>query len=231
MKLDDLILDGTTVYLPKHKTNVFSDLHIGLEGTMTDKGMMMHGFFNDQLKKIKSILSTYECDQVILNGDIKHKFGEISEIEWSQLRRLFDLLKGKKVIIIKGNHDNMILPIGKKKGIAVKNFMIIGHILICHGDKIIETKRKYDKIIIGHEHPSIKLQNKSRIEQYKCFLAGKWKDKKLIVMPSSTFASYGNDVLHEKPLSPYLKNIDDFKIYICHDKIYDFGKIKDLKKI
>jgi len=52
----------------------------------------------------------------------------------------------------------------------------------------------------------------------------------LIVTPSCNMLIEGTDILKDKLLSPYLKNIEDFEVFIIEDKIYDFGKIKKLKK-
>ena len=67
-----------------------------------------------------------------------------------------------------------------------------------------------------------------RIEKYKCFLLGKYKNKNLIVVPSFNFASEGTNVLLGKLLSPFIKNVLEFKTFIVADKVYDFGKIGDL---
>ena len=86
-------------------------------------------------------------------------------------------------------------------------------------------------IIIGHEHPAISISKNSRSETFKCFLIGKYKNKNLIVMPSFNILIEGSNILKEKLLSPFLKksNLDDFEIYVVADKIYNFGKLKNVK--
>ena len=52
-------------------------------------------------------------------------------------------------------------------------------------------------------------------------------------MPSFNFVSEGSDILHEKLLSPFLKNrpIDDFEAYgVENFEVFSFGKIKDIIK-
>ena len=69
-------------------------------------------------------------------------------------------------------------------------------------------------------------------EKYKCFLKGEHRDKVLIVMPSFNFLIEGSDVTKEERLSPFLKeSIDDFEVYAVEDKIYYFGKIKNIAKL
>jgi len=50
-------------------------------------------------------------------------------------------------------------------------------------------------------------------------------------MPSFNFVSEGSDILHEKPLSPFLKNrsTDEFGVYgVENFEVLYFGKIKDI---
>ena len=101
-------------------------------------------------------------------------------------------------------------------------------ILITHGHKI--NRKKAKTIVIGHEHPAIGFRRQGRIEKFKCFLRGKYKKQDLIVMPSFCLATEGSDVTKEKLLSPYLKQkLDNFEVFVVADKVYGFGKIKNLK--
>ncbi|GAG34601.1 unnamed protein product, partial [marine sediment metagenome] len=69
-----------------------------------------------------------------------------------------------------------------------------------------------------------------RVELVKCFLKGKYKRKELIVMPSFNLVSEGTDILKEELLSPFLhQNINNFDVYVVEDKVYGFGKVRDLK--
>src|SRR3989344_7806769 len=104
--------------------------------------------------------------------------------------------------------------------------------LVIHGDKMPENKvlERIGTIIIGHEHPAILLREGARVEQFKCFLKGKFKGKNLIVLPSFNTMIEGTDLLRDKVLSPFLKqNLDDFEVYAVEDKIYDFGKLGKLR--
>ena len=52
----------------------------------------------------------------------------------------------------------------------------------------------------------------------------------MIVMPSSNPITIGTDVLKEKFISPFLnQDIKKFEVYIVADRVYYFGKVKDLK--
>jgi len=49
-------------------------------------------------------------------------------------------------------------------------------------------------------------------------------------MPSFNLVSEGTDILKEKLLSPFLhQNINNFDVYVVEDKVYNFGKVRDLR--
>jgi len=103
-------------------------------------------------------------------------------------------------------------------------------ILILHGHKVILEALGSKVIIIGHEHPAVSLKDGIKIEKYKCYLKGKYGKSNIIVMPSLNLLNEGSDVLRGEVLSPFLrKNLGDFEVYIVEDRVYKFGKIKNLK--
>lgn len=232
MKLiKDIELIDLAVYLPKHKTVILADAHIGYEQDMIKKGIFIpKTYFKDMMKRIKDIFSKVEVETVIFNGDIKHEFGAISEQEWNDTLKLWNFLEknSKKIILIRGNHDTILGPLAKKKNLEIKDYVIIDDIFITHGHKIHKIPKKIKTIIIAHEHPAVSLAETGRVEKYKCFLVGSYKRKKLVVMPSLFLLTEGTDILREKLLSPYLKDISNFDVLVVGDKIYPFGKVKNL---
>ena len=208
---------------------IIADLHLGLEEALNKQGILIPKFqFQEILEKLEKIIKEAKPKTIIINGDLKHEFGLISEQEWSQVFKLLEFLtKKSKVILIKGNHDTILEPIAKKFNIEILDFLKIYNITILHGDKIIPIKTK--TLIIAHEHPAISISNKIRSELYKCFLKGKYKNITLIVQPSFNLVNIGSNILKEKILSPYISNIPNFEAFIVSDKIYDFGKISTLK--
>lgn len=225
------------IMLKNEKILVLSDFHIGYEEALNKQGILVPKFqFKDIIKRLTKIFSRLKKDKlkkIIINGDIKHEFGTISEQEWRETLRLLDFLTKlcDEVILIKGNHDTIIDPIAKKRNVSIVDYCLVNDILIVHGHKIPEKKilKKAETIVIGHEHPAISLKDDVRIEKFKCFLKGRWKRKKLVVMPSFCLATEGTDILKEKLLSPFLdQNLTNFDVFIIADKVYDFGKLKNL---
>jgi putative SbcD/Mre11-related phosphoesterase len=220
------------LYLVKHKTLVIADSHIGYEEGLQKKGVLVPMLqFKDILQRLEKIFSSVDVEQIIFNGDIKHEFGTISRQEWRETFDLLDFLgKKAKIVLIKGNHDTILGPIAMRKNLEIKDYVIIGDFFVTHGHKIFEIPKEIKTIIIAHEHPAVTLKEGGRCEKYKCFLKGEYKGKHLIVIPSLLQVTQGTDVLKEELLSPYLKqNLKNFDVYISGDKIYSFGKLKNLK--
>ncbi|MFH1174135.1 MAG: metallophosphoesterase [archaeon] len=235
---------GNTVFLPLQHALVFSDLHLGIETTLRNEGLLIPTFsFKEILQQLKTTLEMVKSHigtskktgelTIVLNGDIKHEFGKISEVEWRDARALITFLQEfGKVIIIAGNHDKQIFPIAKALDVPVEPYVRIDGTFICHGDVIPKPAvlRKAKTIIIGHEHPAVGIRELSRVEKFKCFLVGKWKNKTLIVMPSMQLINEGTDMLKERRLSPFLQgSIENFDVYVVSDKILHFGKIRQLR--
>jgi len=229
------------LWLNKEKTLIISDLHLGYEENLQQKGFFVPKQQSKLIiENLKKILNKIDPQKIIINGDLKHDFGRILRQEWKDVLKLIDFLleNCSELILIRGNHDTILEPIAEKRSIKVVSEYQINDILIIHGDKLITTKRESNKtklktiktIIIGHEHPAISFKEKGKIEKYKCFLKGKWKQKDLIVMPSFNPLLYGSEVVSEQKFSPFLNNKKEFQVFVVSkEEIFDFGKVKDLK--
>ncbi|MBM3200425.1 metallophosphoesterase [Candidatus Woesearchaeota archaeon] len=225
------------LHFKKEKTLVISDVHMGYEEALNKQGVLIPRLqYAETVKRLENILKGFKLNRIIINGDLKHEFGTISETEWRHTLGILDLLAQhcRKIVLIKGNHDTILGPIAEKRGLEVKRNYTIGKTMIIHGDKI-PSGEKFDsmkRLVIGHEHPAVGLQKEGRLETYKCFLKGKWKGKELIVMPSFNIITEGTDILKEKTLSPFLKqDLDDFKVFIISEGVYGFGSVRDVKRL
>jgi putative SbcD/Mre11-related phosphoesterase len=228
------------LFLIKQKTLVFSDFHIGFEEALNKQGVLLPRFqFKDMMLRLeKIVLAIKKPETIIINGDVKHEFGRISEQEWRESLKMIDFLSRhcSRLIMTRGNHDKVLGPIAKKRNIEIVDYFVADSILITHGDKIISRKqlkedyKKIKTIIIGHEHPAISLREGAKTEKYKCFLRGRHESRDLIVQPSFNLVTEGTDVSEEETLSPYLKGkrLKDFLVWIIADKVYEFGKVSNV---
>ena len=231
--LDNVYVYDLGLYLKKESVLILSDLQLGYEENLNKQGILVPRFQLEDIKKtLEKLLKKLKPNKVIINGDLKHEFGKISDQEWRDCLRIFDLILNycKELILIKGNHDLALDPIAKKRDIKVFENLMIGDILILHGHKIEKIPKNIKTIVIGHEHPAIGLREKGRVETFKCFLKGKYKKNNLVVMPSFNFVHFGTDILRGIFLSPFLDKLDEFEVIVVADKMYKFGKIKDIKE-
>ena len=226
------------------KILVISDTHIGYEEYISSTGLLRM-----QIKDIYEILdfnfNILDREKIILKkivilGDLKHEFGEISESEWRDTLKFLDYLgkRTNEIILIKGNHDNIIGPIANKSKVKLVDYYKYKDICFLHGKNWFEKCEDSKILILGHIHPAITLKDEYKKEKYKCFLQGKWKKKKIIVLPSFGNISFGYELtkMADKDSRGFSilskKDIKKLNILIYNNKegkIYDFGKLSDFK--
>ncbi len=232
---EGIYIIGKALWLEKVKILVIADLHIGYEEYLNELGIAIpRQQFKLMHEELKNLLNLLKPKLIVINGDLKHEFGEISKQEWNETLAILDLcLKHAKVVLVKGNHDTILEPIARKKNVKIVDYYVVDSIVITHGHKILNEffDKQIKTIVIAHEHPAISLREGIKVEKYKCWLIGRWHNKKLIVMPSFMYIE-GSDITKEMLLSPFLTkvNLDNFEIYIVADKVYKFGKLKMLRK-
>lgn len=237
----------TALFLEKSKTLVVGDLHIGFEQSLRDGGALL---IKEQSKYIKTTLEKLirntGAKTIVLNGDIKHEFGKVNIEEATDFYKLLKWMQTLvEVKIILGNHDKLTKAMVKKKGLKSNNYLIIDNCLIFHGDSTLEDLKLNDlelsqveTIVIGHEHPSLNINDGIRNEKVKCFLLQKHykifggNKVNLIVMPSFNNLTKGSAVVGGRPLGPFLTSYSGFSAFaVFNDRILAFGKLEDLQRL
>jgi len=234
-----------SVFFPLEKILVIADLHIGHEEAMNKAGIFLPRIqFSEIIKDLNNIFlslgkrnRTQRINEIIICGDLKHEFSQISEQEWKETLDILDYLekKCKKIILVRGNHDKILGPIAEKKKIEIVDFYIKNDVCFIHGDKIFPEilGKKIKTIVMGHRHPAVVLQDKYKKEKFKCFLVGKWKRKEVIILPSFFPLIEGTDLIEEGCNLLFIKERDlrNFEVYAVGDRIYDFGKLKSIGRL
>lgn len=229
---------GKGLWLEKDNAFVIADLHLGIEFMFNKQGVMLP---RSNFKEIKKHLLEYvfpftKPALVIINGDLKHEFGTVSEQEWSEVIDILRFLQGfcKKLVLVRGNHDTILGPIAKWENLKIEKEGILlrkSNVFVTHGEVIPKSAafKKAKTVVIGHEHPAVTIREQYKSEQFKCFLVGKFQGKRLIAMPSMNTVAIGADVRKEELLSPFLQQpLGNFKVFAAADKLYDFGKLGKL---
>ncbi len=176
-------------------------------------------------------------NKIILLGDLKHEFSGLTKDERNELVNFLGYLEKKcrEIIVIRGNHDNYLLNIIAGKGIKLWDFYKWKEFCFSHGDRnfkeIWDKKIKY--LVIGHLHPAIVLRDGIKAEKYKCFLEGKFKGKKIIIVPSFIEIGEGANILEIMNDSSLIWKfaLKKFKVMVINEnlEVIDFGKLARLK--
>lgn len=223
------------VWIPEEKILVISDLHLGYEESLNIG--IPRSQYKETLGSLDKIFKKIgRAREIVILGDLKHEFSQASSQEWGETLSLVDYLKerSEKVILIRGNHDNYLGIITRRKDVELVDYYIEKSFGFLHGDKqraeILDKKVKI--IFLGHLHPAISIRENAKHEIYKCFLRGKWKGKEIVILPSFFPLVEGQDVNMESTNLDFNFKLDNFEVFIPSDKeVLDFGKLENVGKL
>ena len=266
---EEFVFIDKSLFFPKQGILVIGDLHLGYEEMLQKEGVHISlgqlKELRNNLDKIVKIIQkdNYKLNEIIFLGDITHAFA----YEWSEKNYYKELIKlatkyipENKIVLIKGNHDTIDYTYKN----TLKDCYISSDkkIAFLRGHK--DFKKIYNKnvktIVLGHLHPSVVLKDKQNIrkEKFKCFLVGKFKGKRIIIIPSFLSSNEGSTINldinnYEEYYEDYFsiipkKDLMNLEVYVIEErdnkeykdnkndgnnnkninKIYKFGKVKDL---
>lgn len=143
----------------KTRVMVAADLHIGWEMALSERGIHVPTQTPKILEKLKSLISTYKPDKLLIIGDIKHTVATAEIGEWQDIPELFSELKKqvKEICLIRGNHDGNLEPL-LPEGIKLlpATGLILGDVGFFHGHKWPSpTILKCGTLVMGHVHPIV----------------------------------------------------------------------------
>lgn len=231
---------GKALYFPEEELLVIADLHIGYEEYLNEWGILIpRRQFKETIEQLEKTIKKAEkigkISEIVVLGDLKHEFGQISSQEWREVKEILDFLKNKtkKVILVKGNHDTILEPIAERKELEIEDFYIKDGICFLHGNKLFPEclDEKIQILVIGHRHPVVLLVDKYKREKYKCFLIGKWKGKEVIILPSFFPFVEGSDMVDEDRRNRLFiseRELKKFEVYVVGEEVYGFGKLGKL---
>jgi hypothetical protein len=222
---------------------VIADLHLGYELALAEQGIFIpQTQLKEIMKTLGKILRKTKTRNLIIVGDVKHEFGEASNQEWREVKKLVEFLRKKveRIILIRGNHDNYLLTICSHIGIELYDpYYLEKGICFLHGHKKVEVPSKIiETMIIAHEHPSLVLREGFDRVKVPCLLYGKMKDgKNFICLPAISPLAEGTEVnlsTRSDLLSPILREdvkFEDLVPITLEEEVgaLKFPKLKDLK--
>ena len=205
------------LYFEENDLLVVSDLHLGLEESLTKDGNYVPKHQMDDIKDdVEKAKKETGASRILINGDIKNEFSTSRYSEAKEIKQFFRLVEKKfdEVILIKGNHDNFVEGALSEFSVEPLNYHVEEKTLFTHGHislEELEVEEEYATVVIGHEHPALALEDEiGTREKVDCFLYGdNGQGLKIVVTPAFSPISNGTAV-NETPqgelLSPVLRN-------------------------
>jgi hypothetical protein len=225
-------IDGITLLPEKavliEDTAVISDLHLGIEQSMP--GAVPRLQIREVVGEAERLFD-YGVGSLVVNGDMKHEFSQNMPYEWDDVRYFVEkVLELGRLRVVRGNHDNYLAAILAKYDIELEKSIKLGEWTLVHGHEEVDAK----KLVIGHEHPSIRLRSGYASYTYPCFLRALGDEREVLVLPSFSPMIKGSDVLSTfEFLSPVLNSFspDEMEIYAIEDGIYEMGNLSTLREV
>ncbi|MCS7114318.1 MAG: metallophosphoesterase [Nitrososphaerota archaeon] len=145
------------------KTLVVTDLHIGWEIALSEKGIHVPTQAPKLLQKLKTLIDANKPDKLLILGDVKHTVATAEIGEWQDIPDFLNTVKTivKEVVIIRGNHDGNLEPLLPEDiKILPSTGTIIGDVGLFHGHRWPPPYMlKCKTLVMGHVHPVITLRD------------------------------------------------------------------------
>ncbi len=220
---------------------VVGDLHLGMEDALRQRGISLPKKQLSQIKrKLSMVRDLYGDDlTIILNGDIKHEFSEMSYNEMREVTHILEYLleRFEEVIVIRGNHDNYVVSLLERKGIELIDHFETTNFYVEHGHRDVPYKEISKHIILSHEHPAVTLRDDVGASiKLGAFLVYRYEGNYIIITPSFSSYSAGADIVRSLSEEFFINvlneiGIENFSVYgIFEDEILYLGKVGEIKK-
>jgi putative SbcD/Mre11-related phosphoesterase len=224
---------------------VVSDLHIGYEEALQGGGIYIplssYPRIQEALVRMKELSG---AENLLINGDLKHEFGGATTQEWSEVLSLLSTLKEhfQEVKVVRGNHDNYLIPILKRRGIELHDPLYVEEgYAFTHGHKpLLEMGGLgVEYLILGHEHPAIAIREEFGVKRkFKAILKGEVGGLRVLVLPVLSPLMMGNEIdwrNREGILSPILRGLDigGFAPIVVDQEagVYEFPMFRDFQGV
>ncbi|MEM2102098.1 MAG: metallophosphoesterase [Candidatus Bathyarchaeia archaeon] len=149
----------------KQRTLIVSDLHIGWEVALSEKGVHVPSQMPKLLEKLVQIIKQTKPSMLLLLGDVKHTIAKAATEEWRDIPDFFETLTKTvpAIKIILGNHDGNLEPLLPEKiEILPPTGTTIGDVGFFHGHTWPAVELlKCRTMVMGHVHPMIMFQDPS----------------------------------------------------------------------
>lgn len=212
-------------------TAIISDLHLGMESVLQERGFALPRVqIRDVIRGVEKIVEKYGVERLVIAGDFKHEFSRNMPYEWEDVEEFLARFSELEIVAVRGNHDNFLAAILAKQGIKLVESFEVGGYTILHGHKEIEGERP-GKIIMGHEHPVVRIRYEGGIYTFPCYLRYRGSEE-IFVLPAFSPIVSGSDILSiDSFLSPLLPDVENVEVYAIEDDVFYLGRVRELRRV
>jgi len=242
----EIVSSLPAVYVRGINAIVVADLHLGFEEEAAQQGYFLPRIQLSRAREVlREAIDSTGADWVIIAGDVKHSFSRLLPSERRELKSLFEFLSSRsvKITVVRGNHDNYLVLVARDYSVELVDELYVDGILIVHGHR--KPRGSYPErlkaVIMGHEHPSIRLRDKlGFIAKLPAFLSAPYPslNTRLLVLPAVGQYQTGTTVSlsPETYLSPILREdvpLAEIKPYVLAEDLGvlefpELGLLEDL---
>jgi putative SbcD/Mre11-related phosphoesterase len=230
--------------LKEKKLLVVADLHIGIESELQDNGLHVPSQTPLMEQRLITLLTTYDIQDIIILGDIKHMIPSISIQERTDVKRFLNIIQSYGTLhVLPGNHDgNIDRLLGPAVRLHPSDGFVFEGIGFTHGHRWAAPEvMQCEQVVIGHSHPMVMLVDRLGYRTFEhCWircslLSEKLKQKyptshttQILIMPAFNPLCGGIAVNQERLLGPFgsLIDVDHAEMYLLDG--CSLGQVKDL---
>ena len=218
--------DGS-LFFPHERLLVFSDLHLEKGRAMAGHAPLPEMDTDTTLADMQTAITRDNPDRVLFLGDSFHRSQMASSLPARHRTALHDMLSGREVIWITGNHDPDLPDFLTG---SVRHDLMLGPLIFRHeaealpkaiSSSLSSSLSRQGSVktleISGHYHPKIRLSTRARRITGRCFMA----TSRRLIMPA--FGAYAGGLYVDAPVLKAFHD-DQMEIFFCHAcRIYRYA--------
>lgn len=158
---------------PEGMVLVISDLHLGFEKALAEKGINLPSQTDKILQRIQRLLTQHRPTRLILLGDIKHGTFKILPYEWADIPHFFEKLlsHGATIEVVPGNHDGglrTLLPrsvlVHSSKGLVIRENARTTALIHGHAWPSPDALSAH-RLLMGHNHFTVEFRDRTGVRK------------------------------------------------------------------
>ncbi|PSQ44706.1 metallophosphoesterase, partial [Halobacteriales archaeon SW_7_68_16] len=149
--------------LPDADALVVADTHVGMDAASDVEFPL--GERGDLHDRIGALLDRFDPGEVVVAGDVLHAFDRVPDPVADSLATIRRTVEraDSRLALVRGNHDTMLDSLAVD---VVDAHRLDDGSVVVHGHE--EPTPEADRYLIGHDHPTIRIEGVKR----PCYLAG-----------------------------------------------------------